>query len=327
MIERILEWSLKNRVMVVIASLVLVVAGLSAMLRLPIDAVPDVTNVQVQILTSSPALGPEEVEKFVTTPVEQAMSGLPNVVEVRSTSKFGLSAVTVVFEDGTDIYFARQQIGERLAAVREAIPPGYGEPELGPVSTGLGEIYQFEVRGDGKSLMELRTILEWEIAPRLRNVAGVVEVNAFGGELKTYEVQLRPDDLARLDVTIAQVVDALERNNANAGGAYLEQNGEQFLIRGEGLIASRDDIGDVVVASDDDGTPVYLRNLGLRHAEPAVLARLLARQPVDPADYYFRTAPVFDAPDGPHAWLRNRLFVGSARPGPGHVHIAVYLVT
>lgn len=261
MIERILEWSLKNRVMVVIASLVLVVAGLSAMLRLPIDAVPDVTNVQVQILTSSPALGPEEVEKFVTTPVEQAMSGLPNVVEVRSTSKFGLSAVTVVFEDGTDIYFARQQIGERLAAVREAIPPGYGEPELGPVSTGLGEIYQFEVRGDGKSLMELRTILEWEIAPRLRNVAGVVEVNAFGGELKTYEVQLRPDDLARLDVTIAQVVDALERNNANAGGAYLEQNGEQFLIRGEGLIASRDDIGDVVVASDDDGTPVYLRHV------------------------------------------------------------------
>ena len=261
MIERILEWSLKNRVMVVIASLVLVVAGLSAMLRLPIDAVPDVTNVQVQILTSSPALGPEEVEKFVTTPVEQAMSGLPDVVEVRSTSKFGLSAVTVVFEDGTDIYFARQQIGERLAAVREAIPPGYGEPELGPVSTGLGEIYQFEVRGDGKSLMELRTILEWEIAPRLRNVAGVVEVNAFGGELKTYEVQLRPDDLARLDVTIAQVVDALERNNANAGGAYLEQNGEQFLIRGEGLIASRDDIGDVVVASDDDGTPVYLRHV------------------------------------------------------------------
>jgi Cu/Ag efflux pump CusA len=151
MIERILEWSLKNRVMVIIASLVLVVGGLSAMLRLPIDAVPDVTNVQVQILTSSPALGPEEVEKFVTTPVEQAMSGLPDVVEVRSTSKFGLSAVTVVFEDGTDIYFARQQIGERLAAVREAIPPGYGEPELGPVSTGLGEIFQFEVRGDGKT--------------------------------------------------------------------------------------------------------------------------------------------------------------------------------
>ncbi len=261
MIVRVLEWSLKNRVMVIIASLVLVVGGLSAMLRLPIDAVPDVTNVQVQILTSSPALGPEEVEKFVTTPVEQAMSGLPDVVEVRSTSKFGLSAVTVVFEDGTDIYFARQQIGERLAAVREAIPPGYGEPELGPVSTGLGEIFQFEVRGDGKTPMELRTILEWEIAPRLRNVPGVVEVNSFGGELKTYEVQIRPADLARLDISLDQVVNALERNNANAGGAYLEQNGEQYLIRGEGLITSRDDIGDIVVATDDDGTPVYVRHV------------------------------------------------------------------
>ena len=148
MIERILEWSLKNRAMVIIASLVLVVGGLWAMLRLPIDAVPDVTNVQVQILTSSPALGPEEVEKFVTTPVEQAMSGLPDVVEVRSTSMFGLSAVTVVFEDGTDIYFARQQIGERLAAAKDASPPGYGEPEMGPVSTGLGEIFQFEIRGE-----------------------------------------------------------------------------------------------------------------------------------------------------------------------------------
>ncbi len=261
MIERILEWSLKNRVMVIIASVVLVVGGLSAMLRLPIDAVPDVTNVQVQILTSSPALGPEEVEKFITTPVEQGMSGLPNVVEIRSSSKFGLSAVTVVFEDDTDIYFARQQIGERLAAVRENIPPGYGEPEMGPVSTGLGEIFQFEIRGDGKSPMELRTILEWEIAPRLRTVPGVVEVNAFGGELKTYEVQVRPNDLARLDISLDQVVTALERNNANAGGAYLEQNGEQYLIRGEGLIASRDDIGDIVVATDDDGTPVYLRHV------------------------------------------------------------------
>ncbi|MBK7072412.1 MAG: efflux RND transporter permease subunit [Myxococcales bacterium] len=261
MIERILEWSLKNRVMVIIASALMIVGGLSAMLRLPIDAVPDVTNVQVQILTSSPALGPEEVEKFVTTPVEQGMSGLPNVVQIRSSSKFGLSAVTVVFEDDTDIYFARQQIGERLAAVRENIPPGYGEPEMGPVSTGLGEIFQFEIRGDGKSPMELRTILEWEIAPRLRTVPGVVEVNAFGGELKTYEVQIRPADLARLDISLDQVVTALERNNANAGGAYLEQNGEQYLIRGEGLITSRDDIGDIVVSTDDDGTPVYLRHV------------------------------------------------------------------
>jgi len=261
MIERILEWSLKNRFMVMLASLLLVAGGLNAMANLPIDAVPDVTNVQVQILTSSPALGPEEVEKFITTPVEQAMSGLPNLVEVRSTSKFGLSAVTVVFEDGTDIYFARQQIGERLIAAKEAIPEGYGEPEMGPVSTGLGEIYQFEVRGEGKTPMDLRTILEWEIAPRLRSVPGVVEVNSFGGELKTYEVRLRPDDMIRYDISLAQVVEALEENNANAGGAYIEQGGEQYLVRGEGLVTSRDDIRDIVVATDDDGTPVYMHHL------------------------------------------------------------------
>ncbi len=261
MIERILEWSLKNRFMVMLASALLVVGGLNAMANLPIDAVPDVTNVQVQILTSSPALGPEEVEKFITTPVEQAMSGLPNLVEVRSTSKFGLSAVTVVFEDGTDIYFARQQIGERLIAAKEAIPEGYGDPEMGPVSTGLGEIFQFEVRGEGKTPMDLRTILEWEIAPRLRSVPGVVEVNSFGGELKTYEVRLRPDDMIRYDISLAQVVEALEKNNANAGGAYIEQGGEQYLVRGEGLVTSRDDIRDIVVATDDDGTPVYLHHL------------------------------------------------------------------
>ena len=261
MIEKILDWSLRNRFMVLIGSLLLVALGLQAMTKLPIDAVPDVTNVQVQVLTSSPALGPEEVEQFVTTPVEQAMSGLPNLVEVRSTSKFGLSAVTVVFEDGTDIYFARAQIGERLIAAKENIPEGYGEPEMGPVSTGLGEIFQFEVRGEGKSAMDLRTILEWEIAPRLRTVPGVVEVNAFGGELKTYEVQIRPDDLRRYDVDLDAVVEALEANNANTGGAYLEQHGEQYLIRGEGLLTSRDDISDIVLATDAGGAPVYLRQV------------------------------------------------------------------
>lgn len=277
MIERILEWSLKNRVMVVIASLVLVVVGLVSMSRLAIDAVPDVTNVQVQVLTTSPALGPEEVEKLITTPVEQAMSGLPSLVEVRSTSKFGLSAVTLVFEDGTDIYFARQQVGERLAAAKAAIPPGYGEPEMGPVSTGLGEIFQFEVRADPSAPpstpmtpMELRTILEWEIAPRLRRVPGVVEVNAFGGELKTYEVRVRPDDLLRLDLSLDQVISALERNNANAGGAYLEQNAEQYLIRGEGLLANADDIGDVVVSAGSDGAPVYLRQVASVALAPMV---------------------------------------------------------
>jgi cobalt-zinc-cadmium resistance protein CzcA len=235
------------------------------------DAVPDVTNIQVQILTKAPALGPEEVEKFITTPVELAMSGLPGLEDVRSTSRFGLSAVTVVFEDGTDIYFARQLINERLQQAREAIPEGYGEPEMGPISTGLGEIYQFEVRSipPGQpnapaaplSPMELRSILEWEISPRLRKVPGVIEVNAFGGELKTYEVQVRPDDLARYDVVLDDVVRALERNNANAGGAYLQRAGEQYLVRGEGLISTLEDISDIVVTKEADGTPIYIRNI------------------------------------------------------------------
>ena len=261
MIERILEWSLKNRFLVFLMTGLLVVGGLAAMRSLPIDASPDVTNVQVQVLTSSPALGPEEVERFVTTPVELAMSGLPGLEDVRSVSKFGLSSVTLVFKEGTDIYFARQLVNERLQAARESIPPGYGEPELGPITTGLGEIFQFEVRGEGKSPMELRTILEWEIAPRLRRIPGVIEVNSFGGELKTYQVQVRPDDLARHGLAITDVFQALERNNANAGGAYLEKNGEQYVVRGEGLIQSLDDIRDIVLSADRSGTPIYVRQV------------------------------------------------------------------
>jgi cobalt-zinc-cadmium resistance protein CzcA len=270
MLEGLIRWSVTNRVIVIILSLVLVAGGLSAMQRLPIDAVPDVTNVQVQVLTKAPALGPEEVEKFITTPIELAMSGLPDLEEVRSTSKFGLSAVTVVFADGTDIYFARQLVNERLAAAKDDIPEGYGDPELGPISSGLGEIYQFEVRGDGKTAMELRTILEWEIAPRLRAVPGIIEINAFGGELKTYEVQLRPDDLVRHDVAIDDVIAALERNNANAGGAYLARAGEQYLVRGEGLIATSEDIADVVIGRGDDGTPIYVRHVADIRLAPMV---------------------------------------------------------
>ena len=261
MIERILEWSLKNRFLVFLMTGLLVVGGLAAMRSLPIDASPDVTNVQVQVLTSSPALGPEEVERFVTTPVELAMSGLPGLEDVRSVSKFGLSSVTLVFKEGTDIYFARQLVNERLQAARESIPPGYGEPELGPITTGLGEIFQFEVRGEGKSPMDLRTILDWEIAPRLRRIPGVIEINSFGGELKTYQVQVRPDDLARYGLAITDVFQALERNNANAGGAYLEKNGEQYVVRGEGLIRSLDDVRDIVLSADPSGTPIYVRQV------------------------------------------------------------------
>ncbi|PTL81602.1 efflux RND transporter permease subunit [Vitiosangium sp. GDMCC 1.1324] len=261
MFDKLIHFSIKNRFIVIILSVVLIGFGLSALSRLPIDAVPDVTNVQVQVLTSSPGLGPVEVEKFITVPIETAMSGMPDTEEIRSVSKFGLSVVTIVFKDEVNIYFARQLVGERLAAAKEAIPEGYGTPEMGPVSSGLGEIYQFEVKGEGKSPMELRSILEWQVSPRLRSVPGVVEVNAFGGELKTYEVQLDPARLTAYGLSLAQVFRALEENNANAGGAYIARGPEQVLIRGEGLVESLEDIGNIVVATSPQGVPVYIRNV------------------------------------------------------------------
>ena len=270
MIGPILEWALRNRALVLILSAAMVVGGFLAAAGLPIDAVPDVTNVQVQVLTSAPALGPVEVEQFVSTPVELVMSGIPRLTEVRSISRFGLSAVTLVFEEGTDIYFARQMVAERLPTAREAIPEGYGDPEMGPISTGLGEIYQFEVRGDALTPMERRSVLEWEIAPRLRMVPGVIEVNAFGGELKTYEVQVHPDRLVAFDVSLSDVFEAVETNNANAGGAYLQRGAEQLLIRGEGLARSLEDLGDIVVKVDEHGTPVYVRQVADLRFAPMV---------------------------------------------------------
>jgi len=274
MIERLVDFSIRNRAIVIFAVLLMGAGGLRAAQELPIDAVPDVTNVQVQVLTTAPALGPLEVEKFITFPVETVMSGLPRLEEVRSVSKFGLSAVTIVFEEGTDIYFARQLVAERLAEARDAIPRSYGMPRMGPISTGLGEIYQFTVRGDPMcpeddpdiddcyTPMELRTLLDWYIAYQLRSVPGVVEVNTFGGELKTYEVQLDPTRLTALDIPLADVFDAIERNNANAGGAYIQQSGEQLLIRGEGLLSGIEDIRQIVVAERHEGTPITIADLG-----------------------------------------------------------------
>jgi cobalt-zinc-cadmium resistance protein CzcA len=274
MIERLIDFSIRNRALVILGVLLVGAVGLRAAQELPIDAVPDVTNVQVQVLTTAPPLGPLEVEKFITFPVETVMSGLPHLAEVRSLSKFGLSSVTIVFEEGTDIYFARQLVAERLAEARQAVPEGYGNPTMGPISTGLGEIYQFTVEGDPMCApgepdvedcytpMELRTVLDWYIAYQLRSVPGVVEVNTFGGELKTYEVQLDPARLTALDIPLGDVFEAIERNNANAGGAYIQRSGEQLLIRGEGLIANLDDIRRIVVSNRHEGTPITINEIG-----------------------------------------------------------------
>ncbi len=260
--HRLIDFSLRNRFIILLAAVALVVAGVFSMLRLPIDAVPDVSPNQVLVLTSVPGLGPLEVERFVTVPVEAAMSGLPGITDIRSVSRFGLSSVYIYFDESLDLYFARRLVMERLPEAREAIPAGFGAPTMGPISTGLGEIYQFEVRGTGQSLMELRSTLDWDIALKLRSVPGVVEVNSFGGELKTYQVALDPEKLVSYNVPLEKVFEALQRNNANAGGAYLERSQEQYVIRGEGLVQQPSDIDNIVVTAGADGTPVFVKNLG-----------------------------------------------------------------
>ncbi len=267
--HRLIDFSLRNKFLILVFTAVLVGFGIRAMLRLPIDAVPDVTPNQVLVLTRAPGLGPVEVERFITFPVETAMSGLPGITDIRSVSRFGLSAVYIYFEENLDLYFVRRLVMERLPDAREAIPAGLGTPAMGPISSGLGEIFQFEVRGEGMSLMDLRSILEWDIAFKLRSVPGVVEVNSYGGELKTYEVQIDPDKLVSYNISLESVFEALEGNNANAGGAYLERAQEQYVIRGEGLVETIADIDNIVVAARA-GTPVYIQNLGKTVLAPQV---------------------------------------------------------
>jgi cobalt-zinc-cadmium resistance protein CzcA len=261
MVERIVEAALKGRVLVLIVAGLVTGVGIFSFRNLPIDAVPDITNVQVQILTPTAPLGPVEVERYVTFPIEAAMSGLPDIEEIRSVSRFGLSAVTVVFKDEVNVYFARQLVSERLPAAREAIPPGFGNPELGPVSTGLGEVYQFVVRGP-YSPMQLKEILEWQIAYRLRSVPGVTEVSGEGGFTKQYQVVIDPTKLVSYRLSIGQVFRALEENNAIGGGGYIEKNGEAYLVRGEGLVENEAAIGSIMVTTSPDGVPVTVNQLG-----------------------------------------------------------------
>ncbi len=257
----VIDYAVRNRLLVTIGFLLAAFAGYQALRNLTIDAVPDITPVQVQVLTTAPALAPLEVEQFITYPVEAAMSGLPGLEEIRSTSRYGLSAVTIIFEEGIDHYFARQLVNERLAEAKEAIPAEMGEPAMGPLTTGLGEIYQFVVKGNGYSPMELRTLLDWEIAFRLRTVPGVVEVNAWGGLAKQYEVVLDPQELIAHQLTLGQVIAAVEQNNANAGSGYIERNQEQYVIRGEALVEDIRDLEEVVVDTGERGSPIFLKQV------------------------------------------------------------------
>jgi len=260
-ISRIVDFALKQRLLIVVGALVLVGLGYRAIRTLPVDAFPDVSPVLVQIMTEAPGLAPQEVEQLITYPIEVSMNGLPGVTRVQSISQFELSMVSVYFEDHVDIYFARQIVFERLQSAREEIPPGLGDPELGPITTGLGQVYQYLVIGDGVPLDSLRTIQDWIVKLQLRTVPGVTDVLSFGGEVKQYQVQLDPGRLLMYGVTVPEVVEALERNNANAGGSYIVRGAEEYLVRGLGLVHSLDDIGSVVV-TERENTPVYVRNLG-----------------------------------------------------------------
>ena len=263
MLEQLVRFSVRRRGLVLVLALLLVLLSIGAGKKLSIDAVPDVTNVQVSVLTSAPGLSPAEVEQYITFPIETALNGMPDVAEIRSVSRTAVSAITVVFKDHVNVWFARQLVSERLKTAEVDIPPEYGHPELAPVSTGLGEIYEFYLEStDGKkSPMELRTLLDWVVSYKLRSVPGVIEVNAMGGEAKQYQVVLDPKRLAAHKVTLRQVYELLRRNNANIGGGYIEKNRESFVIRGEAQYQDLADIGNTVVTTDEGGTPVLLKQL------------------------------------------------------------------
>ena len=266
MLKKIIDFSIANKLIIGLFIIALVGWGSYEVTRLPIDAVPDITDNQVQVITVSPSLGAPDIERLVTFPIEQSCSSIPGLKQIRSFSRFGLSLVTIVFDDETDIYWARQQITEQLQKVKQEIPEGVGAPELAPVSTGLGEIFQYVVRPlkgyeSTYGPMELRTIQDWIVRRQLLGTPGVAEVSSFGGKLKQYEISVKQDKLKSLGITIGDVFDALEKNNQNTGGAYIEKGPTVLYIRTEGLTGSIEDIEQVVIKSLDGGTPLLIRDV------------------------------------------------------------------
>lgn len=258
MLTKILEWSLGHRLIVILAWVGIAAMGLLSALRLPLDAFPDTTPVQVQVNTVAPSLGPLEIERQITTPIEWSISGLPSLHEVRSVSKFGFSQVTVTFDDGMDIYLARQVVAERLNSVE--LPTGIERPTLGPVATGLGEVFHYLVTGEGPSLAKVRTAQDWIIKPQLRSVPGVAEVNSWGGDERQIQVVVEPTQLQRFDLSLSEVAEAIEANNANVGGGTLDRAGESSLIQGIGLATTEHDVAEMVITSRN-GVPVRVRDV------------------------------------------------------------------
>ena len=275
MLDKIIAFSIKNKFIIALMTLALIVWGVWSATKLPIDAVPDITNNQVQIITVCPTLAGQEVEQLVTYPIEQSIANLPDLEELRSISRFGLSVITVVFDDKVDIYFARQLINERLKEAEAKIPKGVGTPELAPVSTGLGEVYQYIIHPKKGSeskytAMDLRTMQDWIVARQLYGTAGIAEVNSFGGQMKQYEVAVNPDRLIAMGITIPEIFVALEKNNENTGGAYIDKKPNAYFIRGVGLIGSFNDIKNIVVKTNPNGIPILIKDVAEVHLGSAV---------------------------------------------------------
>ncbi|HZR02600.1 MAG TPA: CusA/CzcA family heavy metal efflux RND transporter, partial [Burkholderiales bacterium] len=269
MLDRLLRFAIHQRWLVLIAVAGMAALGFYNYQRLPIDAVPDITNVQVQINTEAPGYSPLEAEQRITFPIETAMAGLPNLEQTRSLSRYGLSQATVIFKDGTNIYFARQLVNERIQEVREKLPPGL-EPAMGPISTGLGEIFMWTVepkdgavKADGTPYTptDLRTIQDWIVRPQLRNIPGVTEINTIGGYIKQFHVTPDPAKLIGYGLSFHDVLESLARNNANVGAGYIEKQGEQYLVRAPGQVATLDEIRDIVIRTED-GVPIRIADVG-----------------------------------------------------------------
>lgn len=273
MFKKIVRFSIRKKLFVVLTTLFLMIGGIYSMLTLPIDAVPDITNNQVQIVTVSPTLAPQEVEQLITFPIEVAMGNIMNVEEIRSVSRFGLSLVTVVFKESVPTLDARQLVNEQIQTVAGEIPSELGVPEMMPITTGLGEIYQYVLKvapeyEDKYDAMELRTIQDWIVKRQLSGIPGIVEINSFGGYLKQYEVAVDPDALYSLNITISDVYNALSRNNQNTGGSYIEKVNRAYYIRSEGMIADLKDIEQIVV-TNRGGIPVHVSDIAkVRYGAP-----------------------------------------------------------
>ncbi|HYP88516.1 MAG TPA: efflux RND transporter permease subunit, partial [Polyangiaceae bacterium] len=275
MLQSLVSASIRARGAVLAALVLLLLVGVWAAKTLPIDALPDVSPVQVSVLTGATGLSPVEVERTVTTPIENALNGVPGAVDQRSVSRGGLSAVTVIFKENTDIWFARQLVLERLRGVE--LPASATAPELAPVSSGLGEIFQFVVRSNQHSAMQLRTMLDWDIVPKLRNVPGVVEVNTMGGELKQFQVVLDRARAKAHGLSINDVVTALRAANVNAGGGYIDRREESFTVRGQGMLTSADEIGAVMIRTSAENTPVLVRHVAEVMVGPALRQGVITR--------------------------------------------------